>query len=89
MRCVASCTILLKSNIVYINTKKSGHQKIGYHDNDASATQTKLNQVIIGNGFISFCKTRCGFGKPQTWKFWLLTYTQFLVGSINLKVAQA
>ena len=29
--CVASCTILLKANIVHINTMKNDYKKIDYH----------------------------------------------------------
>ena len=32
MRCVARCNILLKPNIVLVNTMNSGYRKKGYHD---------------------------------------------------------
>ena len=31
MRCVTSSIILLKPDIVHLNTMKSGYKKIGYH----------------------------------------------------------
>ena len=73
MKCVASCIIMSFTPI----PRREGTKKIEYHDAISVLIFIEIcvnDRYLTCNVFVGFCKTMCGFSKPEIQQFYLVTY---------------